>query len=124
MAVCIALNEGITYSTKHIVNRPRPYATYSDLDNQTTENDASFPSGHTSNAFALATSLSLNFPKWYVIAPSYLWASSVGYSRLHLGAHYPSDVAAGCLIGTGTAFLSHYLNKKIRSRKKAKALPE
>jgi membrane-associated phospholipid phosphatase len=74
------------------------------------------PSAHTSSAFATATSLSLAFPKWYVVVPSFVWASSVGYSRMHLGVHYPSDVLVGALVGSGSAFLTQkanqWLNKK------------
>jgi membrane-associated phospholipid phosphatase len=75
----------LTTALKYAVDRPRPYITYTFLDNQSTESDASFPSGHTSSSFALATSLSLSYPKWYVIAPAYTWASFTAYSRLHLG---------------------------------------
>jgi membrane-associated phospholipid phosphatase len=74
---------------------------------------ASFPSGHTTHAFVLATSVSLVYPEWYIIAPSYIWAGAVGYSRMHLGVHYPSDVWAGALIGSGSAYLCHQINQKI-----------
>jgi membrane-associated phospholipid phosphatase len=62
----------------------------------------------------LAGSLSLAYSKWYVILPSYLYASTVAYSRMDLGVHYPSDVVTGALIGTGTAYLTYNINKKIR----------
>lgn len=113
----LASNIALTFAIKYAINRPRPYITYPLLDNQKTETDPSFPSGHTSTSFALATSLSLAYPKWYVIAPSYTYASLTAYSRLHLGVHYPSDVLVGAVIGSGCAWLSHYLNKKIRCRK-------
>jgi hypothetical protein len=81
--------------------------------------NTSFPSGHTSSTFATATSLSLAFPKWYVIAPSYLWAGTVGYSRVELGAHTRGDVFGGIIIGAGSAYLTYKLNKWInKSRTK------
>jgi len=43
------------------------------------------------------------YSKWYVIAPSLLFAGSVGYSRMYLGVHYPTDVATGAALGTSTA---------------------
>ena len=73
--------------------------------------DYSFPSGHTATAFALATSLSITYPKWYVIAPSALWACSVGVSRMNEGVHYPSDVLAGAVIGAGCAVVNVYVNR-------------
>lgn len=115
-----------TYSLKYAVDRKRPYVAYpDDIIAYSNENSASFPSGHTSIAFATATSLSLAYPKWYIIAPSYVWACSVGYSRLNLGVHYPSDVLAGALLGAGSAWLTYEANKwfwKKQDNKKLLAL--
>lgn len=104
---------------KYSVNRSRPFDTYPYLDKASSGGSPSFPSGHTADAFATATSLSLAFPKWYVIVPSFVWAGAVGYSRLDLGVHYPSDVLAGAVIGSGSAFLSYKINRWV-SRRKAK----
>jgi len=100
---------------KYTINRQRPYIKYPGqvYAYDASETGKSFPSGHTTIAFAVATSLSLQYKKWYVVVPAYLWAAGVGYSRLYLGEHYPSDVLAGAAIGTGSAFLSHWLTKKI-----------
>lgn len=110
----------ITLASKQIIKRERPYNRYLELDPVVFENSYSMPSGHTSSAFATATSLSLAYPKWYVIAPSFIWAGSVGYSRMHLGVHYPSDVLIGALVGSGSAFLTHKANQwlEIKSRKR------
>jgi undecaprenyl-diphosphatase len=59
----------------------------------------------------------LNFPKWYVIVPAYVYASVVAYSRLYLGVHYPSDIIGGMIVGSATAYLNFrfyqwYLKKK------------
>ena len=103
---------GITMAMKYTFDRQRPYEKYPNLIHPvSTEPDPSFPSGHTAAAFSLATSLSLTYPKWYVIAPSALWACGVGYSRINQGVHYPSDVLTGAVIGTGCAFLNIYINR-------------
>lgn len=102
----------ITTTLKFTIDRDRPFVTYPEIQKLTGAGSPSFPFGHTSEAFATATSLSLAFPKWYVIAPSMLWASAAGYSRMHLGVHYPSDVLVGALIGSGSAWLCHELNKR------------
>ncbi len=113
IVVANAINMGATSALKHTINRERPFLTYTDIINKVDEDSPSFPSGHTSSAFATATSLSLNFPQWYVVVPSYLWAGTVGYSRMHLGVHYPGDVLGGIITGAGSAFLTFKLNKWI-----------
>ena len=110
----------ITTSLKYTINRERPYDAYPFIQQVTPGGGPSFPSGHTSTAFALATSVSLACPKWYVIAPSYLWAGAVGYSRMDLGVHYPSDVLAGAVIGSGSAFLSCKLNRWVNKKRVVK----
>jgi len=110
-----------TYALKNSINRPRPFETYPDIEKLSDGGSPSFPSGHTSGAFSLATSLSLEYPEWYVVVPSYTWATLVGYSRMDLGVHYPSDVLMGAIVGTGSAYLTHYLNKKLfRNYRKSK----
>ena len=89
---------------KKLVKRPRPFIQNIHLTAVYQPKSSSFPSGHTSAAFGTATSLARAYPKWYIIAPALLWSSAVGYSRMYLGVHYPSDVAAGAILGAGTAF--------------------
>jgi len=101
---------------KYTINRPRPFVTYPEIEKLAGAGSPSFPSGHTSDAFALATSVSISYPKWYVIAPSYIWAGAVGYSRMHLGVHYPSDVLAGAVLGTFSAYLSYKANEWLNQK--------
>ena len=115
---------GITYAAKHIIGRDRPFVKYPDKIHVYGAPDAdspSFPSGHTAAAFSLATSLSITYPQWYVIAPSAVWACGVGFARINQGVHYPSDVVAGAAIGVGCAFANIYINRwlnKILFKKK------
>ena len=107
----------ISTAMKYSFKRERPFKTYTYLDKESDSGSYSFPSGHTSSAFSTATSLSMAFPKWYVIAPSFVWASAVGYSRMDLGVHYPSDVLAGAIVGSGSAYLTYKINKWINKMK-------
>lgn len=117
IAETFAASAFISLALKSITKRERPYITYPEIDNVTEESSYSFPSAHTSSAFATATSLSMAYPKWYVIAPSFLWAGAVGYSRMYLGVHYPTDVLAGAIVGSGSAFLCYKLNKWINKKR-------
>ena len=118
-----ALSAIITHGAKVIVQRERPFITYPDIIKRTEGGGYSFPSGHTSAAFYAATSVSILFPKWYVIAPSFLWASAVGYSRMYQGVHYPTDVLAGAAVGAGSAWITskfqHWMDKKHETKKAA-----
>jgi undecaprenyl-diphosphatase len=68
----------------------------------------SFPSGHTAAASAFATAVGSVWPR--VGAATALIAVAVGYSRVHVGVHYPGDVAAGALLGVGIgALVGRYL---------------
>ncbi len=112
----IALGSAMTftYIMKYTIDRQRPYDKHPDIIPFSRDFTASFPSGHTTSAFATATTLSILKPEWYVIIPAYGYAVLVGYSRMHLGMHYPSDIVIGALVGTGFAILSHKLNKLVR----------
>jgi membrane-associated phospholipid phosphatase len=61
-------------------------------------NNQSFPSGHTSNAFALATVAERHYG-WKIGVPAYLLAGAVGASRMKQDMHYFSDVVAGATLG-------------------------
>lgn len=108
------LNQGLTASLKFGIKRERPYVTYSSLIYKKTKTGPySFPSGHTSTAFASATLLSLSHPKWYVIAPSFLWAGGVAYSRMYLGVHFPSDILGGMVVGVGSSLIAWGVYKAV-----------
>ncbi len=114
MSLALVTNTVNTFMIKHLVNRQRPANTYPDIDAYKSDRYLSFPSGHTSNAFCTVTTLTLNFPKWYIAIPAYTWAGTVAYSRMHLGMHYPSDVFAGALLGIGSSYITFKANQYLK----------
>jgi membrane-associated phospholipid phosphatase len=106
----------LTNTVKAIVARPRPFTTYSFIQKLSDGGSGSFPSGHTSDVFSIAMIVSIFFPRFIVIIPIFIWAMLVGYSRMDLGVHYPTDVVTGAFIGVSSSLFCSWLYK--RSRKK------
>ena len=77
-----------------------------------------FLSSHAANSFALVVFLWLVLPRRYWLANVLLllWAMLVSYSRMYLGAHYPSDVAAGATLGSLLAWLTAELYRRGEAR--------
>jgi len=115
--IAIGANVAIMYGLKEAVRRPRPFVSYpDDIILRQKTSGFSFPSGHTSCAFATATALTLSTKKWYVGVPAFTYAGFVGYSRMRLGAHYGSDVLAGQIIGVGSSLLTWQCDKWINNK--------
>ncbi len=104
---------------KVVVARPRPYADVNgffyplwQMMGQHVESDMSFPSGHTTAAFASMVPLFLLGKKrWSWLA--LVFAFLMGVSRIYLVVHYPSDVLGGLLVGTVAGVLAVLLARFI-----------
>jgi hypothetical protein len=121
LAASIIASGIITPTIKFITGRARPRenagtATFHPFSTNYSSN-SSFPSGHTTQAFALASVIANHYNETWVTCSSYTVAGLVGAARSYHGAHFASDVLAGALIGTlvGKSVVAH--NKSLRSRK-------
>ncbi len=124
LAAGMALNYAVTFSTKRLVQRPRPFTDDpARIDPSYKPKDYSFPSGHASSAFNWATSIVMyahfHYGKspWWITVPAYTYATSIAVSRLVMGVHYPSDVLMGALVGTASSLISWKLTQFCYTKK-------
>ncbi len=110
-----ALSYAVCYVLKIGIKRERPYHALSNVytHHLDSTDPYSFPSGHSTGVFAIATMLALRYPKPAVYIPAFAWAAMVGYGRIYFGLHYPGDVLAGALLGAGGSLLVHAYEGKI-----------
>jgi PAP2 superfamily len=106
----IAVSSLFNVIIKKIFKRKRPYQYNPAFTCVVAAPNESFPSGHSAIAFSMATSMTLARPKWYVIAPAFGWATMIGYARMYLGVHYPTDVISAATMSSGISWLTYRLN--------------
>jgi len=116
-AITIGFAALVSTGLKVAIERTRPAKKYpGEIIQRTHAGKYSFPSGHTTSAFAMATALTLSYQKWYVAVPAYAYAGMVGYSRMRLGVHFPTDVLGGIFVGIGSGLLVWQLDKIINHK--------
>lgn len=103
-----AFDVSLYWLLKNMIKRDRPAVKIDFYEAWITPSDQfSFPSGHTAAAFVFACLIYTFYPLY--AAPIFLWATLIGASRVLLGVHYPSDIAAGALLGVTCATTGIYL---------------
>ncbi|MEZ4731285.1 MAG: VanZ family protein [Caldilineaceae bacterium] len=96
----------VTLLFSYLALRPRPTAVRLLLP---TPPFPSYPSGHAAMAFAAATLLGLTIRQRWLLVAGLAAATLVGYSRLYLGHHYPSDVIGGAVLGAAVGAATYGL---------------
>lgn len=97
---------------KNTIYRERPFVTHPFIEKLSDAGNSSFPSGHTLEAFAMATAIAFTISNRKITILIFLWAFLVAYSRMILGVHYPSDILGGLLIGSFIGWAIPQLIKK------------
>lgn len=107
----LLLGEGIL---KHLIMRERPFLGFPlKLLLVTPPSTFSFPSGHTTSSFAVATIIFLRNKKWGIFA--YILAILIAFSRLYLFLHYPTDILGGIILGVASAITIYFIfNKRFK----------
>ena len=105
VVLAFLIERPVYFVLKNSLKRNRPEAALKNFRSIITPSDQfSFPSGHTSAAFMMATLLGFYFPPLIIFL--YCWATLVGCSRVVLGVHFPTDIFVGALLGISTALFS------------------
>lgn len=118
--IALLFSDLIVFCLKHLINEPRPFVTFNDVNLLIVEQDPySFPSGHAASTFSVITFFILNMKelvkRHYLIIDAVLiiFALCIPFSRIYVGVHYPGDVLAGALIGIFGAFVIDHFKDEI-----------
>lgn len=107
MTLSLLVSSAIVFILKRAFSRSRPYWIIENLNTYDIDlNDYSFPSGHTTAAFTIATIFSLNYSSLTLIF--IVLALLIAISRVYLAVHYPTDVLAGIIVGVGTSLIVYF----------------
>jgi undecaprenyl-diphosphatase len=112
-----AIQLAVIYSLKFLIQRQRPFL-FLEMASKLSKGpgeilDPSFPSAHSAFSFMMATLLALWFPRYWIIF--FIIAGFIGWTRIYLGVHYPTDVIAGTLLGCGiTRWVIHWMNLSLK----------
>ena len=105
-ALAVSISDFLGATLKELIARDRPCHVLSNVkDIANCSNSFSFPSNHAVNSFTFATIVTLAYKNLTFLL--YVSALLIGYSRIYLGVHYPTDVLSGALLGILIGFLGY-----------------
>ncbi|MCD6147958.1 phosphatase PAP2 family protein [bacterium] len=106
---------GITESIRFFYHHPRPFAVHS-VCQLLSKSEWSFPSGHASFFFAMATAIYFYNKKWGI--GFFIAALLMNISRIAAGIHYPFDILGGMIVGIGSAWIVAFFVRALFARDK------
>ena len=107
LVLLYAIQSAVIYGFKYLIQRQRPFF-FLDMASKLSKGpgeilDPSFPSAHAAFSFMMATLFAQWFPRYRFIF--FVVAGFIGWTRIYLGLHYPTDVIAGAILGYGVTKL-------------------
>jgi undecaprenyl-diphosphatase len=116
LVLLYAMQSAVIYGLKFLVKRERPLF-FLDMVSKLSKGpgeilDPSFPSAHSAYTFMMATLLAFWFPRYRIIF--FIIAGFIGWTRIYLGLHYPTDVVVGGFLGYGIARLFLHWIRRLR----------
>lgn len=115
----ITASLSVNGALKNLIMRPRPFLTGEvSCVRPETATGSSMPSGHTQNVSTWTSIFAYKIKKWWAYILTVLLIAVVGFSRLFLGAHYPSDVAVGVVIGLTISIVLNILHDRMENKQR------
>jgi undecaprenyl-diphosphatase len=114
LLAAMTVSYNITATIKILIARPRPFIGLGNvIVLGLADKGYSFPSGHSVTAFATAVILASHFRRYVLF---YSLAVIMAFSRVYVGAHYPSDVITGAVIGTAIGWVMVRIAKALQQK--------
>ena len=111
LCIALSIDGALNYSMKALLHVPRPHQVLPEAKILDTDRGFSFPSGHAESSFLSATIIGKGLPR---LLPCLLaFATIVSWSRVYVGAHWPSDAIFGGIIGITEAIVILRIDKAL-----------
>lgn len=106
VSIIIGISAMASSAIKLLVMRSRPYKVLDHIPTPIIDSGGySFPSGHTTEVFALTVAIFLLYNNPLLRISALLWAVFIAYTRMALGVHFPLDILGGMILGSSLAYL-------------------